>query len=281
MGIQVFPWNGSQLALDQYKKENIKIEKTGTKTGKAIIFFSSNGVYYPNTEDCFVKKIIDENRYEFENISRDKKIQKEYELIIFIRDIYKQWYVNGINERINSIDKLYEYLYELTKGYQLTTCGSSAGGYLSMLLGNMLKADKIFSFSGQFYLWDEINVAPLLRENQFVESKSKYYDISKIISYGYYFYPAKVKKDIFQYSFVKNNKKIQKLSVNQKQHGSTVDPDCFAYLLTMSKDEVDKFFEQFKDADMVTRKQINARILPLRKRIKCSVRNFVKKILKK
>ncbi len=276
-----FPWNGSQLVLEEYKKENIRVENTGEKTGKAIIFFSSNGIYYPETEDSFRKSIVEKDRYEFENISRDEKIQKEFELIIFVRDVYKQWYVNGINERVNSVDKLCEYLQDITKGYLVTTCGLSAGGYLSMLIGNMINADKIFSFSGQFYLWNELTSAPLLRENQSIESKSKYYDISNLISRGYYFYPAKVDVDIFQSSFVKNNEGIKKLPINQEWHGSTVAPECYVYILTMSRDEVDCFFEALKGKAMVSRKQISKRVLPFSKRIILFPKNVLKATVKK
>lgn len=275
-----FPWNGSNLVLEEYKKDNIKIERTGAKTGKAIIFFSSNGVYFPDTEEVFYNSIVVKDRYEFENISRDAKIQNGFELIIFIRDVYKQWCVNGINDRINTLDKLCEHLKELAAGYELTTCGCSAGGYLSMILGNKLGAEKIFSFSGQFYLWDELENGPLLEENKSDESKSRYYDITPYLKNGYYFYPATVKADLFQFSHVKENDCIKKLAVAQKNHGSTVSPECYPYLLTMSKEGVDNLFEKFKNAKKVRRAKIDKQVLPLSIRLKYFPKNLAKSIVK-
>ena len=275
-----FPWDGSELVLNEYKKDNIKIENTGHKTSKAIIFFSSNALYYPNDEESFKKSVIEKSRYEFENISKDPMIQNEFELIIYVRDIYKQWCVNGINERINTIEKLRDYLKEITNGYEITTCGCSSGGYLATLLGNMLGADKIFNLSGQFYLWDELSVAPYLFDNKDNEEKSKYYDITKYIKSCYFIYPARAKSDIFQCSFVKDNNSVKRLPINSDSHGSTVSPDCYKYLFRMTKEELDSLFEKFKDREMVSRREIDALLLPLFTRIKRFPKNFLKKIAK-
>lgn len=39
------------------------------------------------------------------------------------------------------------------KDYTITTCGSSAGGYMVALMGAMLNAERIIDSSGQFNLW--------------------------------------------------------------------------------------------------------------------------------
>ena len=92
-----FPWNNNSMVKKIYQEKNYKIIHTKAKNKNAIIFFSGNGLYFPNEEKIFSETIIEKNRYEWENISDNKKIKNKYSLIIFVRDIYKQWYLNGIN----------------------------------------------------------------------------------------------------------------------------------------------------------------------------------------
>lgn len=180
-----FPWNGSALVLREYEKDNYKVIDTGIRTGRAIIFFTSNGLYYPNTEEEFTQKVILEDRYEGENISRHRKIRQYYERIIFVRDIYKQWYVNGINPRYNTADKVAELLEELTHGLKVTTFGGSAGGYAAVLFAYLLKAERFFSISGQFSITHQINEgAPFILMNASDSAKNKYYNITQFTQGG-------------------------------------------------------------------------------------------------
>ena len=185
-----FPWNNSELLANEYAKDNYKIIRTGNKTGRAIIFCSGNGLYFPNTEAEFTGKIITNDRYEWENLANDKRIMKYYELIIFIRDIYKQWYITGINSRINTVEKTANFLKDLTAGLEITTCGSSAGGYAAVLFAHFLKAERFFSLSGQFSITHQISSeAPFVLMNASNSAVNKYYDISNLhkgggITYG-------------------------------------------------------------------------------------------------
>ena len=90
-----------------------------------IRLYSSNGIYYPN--------------------------------------IYKQWYVRGINEKINTIDKLIDLLRDLTNGFEVMTVGISAGGYIAALAAAKLNTKKCYDFSGQVSLWKDIDVSPFLK----------------------------------------------------------------------------------------------------------------------
>ena len=48
---------------------------------------------------------------------------------MFFRDIHKAWYIRGINERIDSIDKLVELIkLNLPEDSIIITVGNSAGG---------------------------------------------------------------------------------------------------------------------------------------------------------
>ena len=178
-----FPWNGSELLRREYEKDNYRLIRTGSKTNKAIIFFSGNGLYFPNTEEEFTQKIIVNDRYEWENLASNRLIRKRYELIIFVRDVYKQWYVTGMNANYDNVDKTAEFLRELTRGYDVTTCGASAGGYAAVLFASLLDAERFFTFSGQFSIHHQINAqgAPFVYNYASDIIRNKYYDIAGIM----------------------------------------------------------------------------------------------------
>lgn len=111
------------------------------------IYFSSNGIYYPNTENTFNEIVIKKNRYEWYD-TRVKDAQKH----IFVRDVFKQWYVKGINSQIDTQAKLLDFLRKETEGYDIITIGSSAGGYASALFGTLLHAKIALAFSPQITL---------------------------------------------------------------------------------------------------------------------------------
>ena len=201
-----FPWNNSELLKSEYAKDNYKIIRTGSKTGRAIIFCSGNGLYFPNTEAEFTEKIINNDRYEWENLAADKRITRYYELIIFIRDIYKQWYITGINAKINTVEKTADFLKDLTAGLEITTCGSSAGGYAAVLFAHLLKAERFFSLSGQFSITNQINSgAPFVLMNAYNSAINKYYDINNLHKGGVFTYGLVNAKSI---SRSMNSKKI-------------------------------------------------------------------------
>lgn len=63
------------------------------------IYFSSNDIYFPNTEEIFRKRIVEKNFFEWYHTR--VKARKH----IFVRDVFKQWYIEGINTIINSPEK--------------------------------------------------------------------------------------------------------------------------------------------------------------------------------
>jgi hypothetical protein len=139
----------SKIVTDTYNKmDNYFINQVSEKK-LAVVYFSSNGIYYPNEYDIFKEYIIEENKFEW---TKEGWKLEEAGLNIYIRDIYKQWYVNGINKDINSIDKLVDFINILTKGYKVITVGSSAGGFIATLIGCKINAKYIFNFAGQFDL---------------------------------------------------------------------------------------------------------------------------------
>lgn len=94
------------------------------------MFFSRNGLYYPDTVESFVNIIIENDRFEWQNVMKSSLVQVTYEMVILVRDVYKTFYQKGINSSLDSIEKVLYFLKEKTEGYQVITCGQSAGDQL-------------------------------------------------------------------------------------------------------------------------------------------------------
>lgn len=76
---------------------------------------------------------------------------------IFIRDVFKQWYLAGINSNINTPEKLIEFLRKETEGYHTVMLGSSAGAYAAILYGSLLQTKKVLAFNPQYELKSLLN----------------------------------------------------------------------------------------------------------------------------
>ena len=61
------------------------------------IYFSSHGLYYPNTEEAFRQNILKNNRFEWQ---RNKVPYASKH--IFLRDLHKQWYLTGVNAELDT-----------------------------------------------------------------------------------------------------------------------------------------------------------------------------------
>lgn len=181
-------------------------------SGRCLVCFSSNGLYYPNT-DYELDRVITENKFEWSNF-----IDGDWSRVILLRDTYKQWYFSGINKTMNSIDKLAAFITEITSGYQSIFIGSSAGGYAAVLFGRICHAKSIISFNGQFDLKSEA-LNPRKNKILFENSDSTYINISNLIFDNvFYFMPAKSEQDCTQLSFLEG-KRINRFSFNSKLHG--------------------------------------------------------------
>lgn len=203
------------------KRDNFLIEydDRGDKNWCAI-YFCSNDIYYPNTEEIFRKRIVEKNFFEWYHL----RINRAYKHI-FMRDVFKQWYLMGINARINTPEKLTEFLQKETKGYNIVTVGSSAGGYAAILHGSLLNAKYVLAFNPQF------EIASLLMtttetENPILFRKSgtisKYFDIIKYLNSKteiFYFNSIKSKWDIEQSAHVGSNLNIYSIKFKSSHHG--------------------------------------------------------------
>lgn len=214
--------------LKQYESDNFKIEYTPIIEHEkyVAVYFSSNGIYFPNDEENFQKTIVEKDKYEW---SKNKFPRAEKH--IFVRDIFKQWYLEGINHEINSIEKLGEFLKKECDGYKVVTLGSSAGGYAAVLFGNILKAEYTISFAGQFSLHPQILKSkpptdPLLFKYLSSEIGTKYFDISSLARNSdvpvFYFVPARCPIDVEQMQLVEDSSNVHIFKFRSKSHGVPV-----------------------------------------------------------
>ena len=81
---ETLDWNNPDIKEVYASEEsNIKI-RTGKKDGVAYVYFSSNALYKKDDRVDFVSKIIENNRFEWENITLDV----DHEKVIYIRDVW-------------------------------------------------------------------------------------------------------------------------------------------------------------------------------------------------
>lgn len=270
-----FPWNGNVFVEKAYSGDNYRIVSTKANNKKAIIFFSGNGLYFPNTEEVFCDVVVKNDRYEFQNIGTDKVVLKAYEKIIFVRDIYKQWYINGINEKCNSIDKTIDFLRNLLVGYEVVTCGVSAGGYMATIVGIGISAKSIVNISGQWKLNPDAIVY-----RKYVETNK--YEMINLCSVCenkdriFYFYPAKSKQDIEQYEYVKNALE-HVFAIDTDIHGVLLRVETFPHLFASDRAKIIKVCELYKN-DIINAESLFDKIVPIGYRIFYRLRHLMQMI---
>lgn len=178
------------------ENDNYKVIVNNENNDRCIIFFSGNGLYFPNTYGTFHEIVEIKDRYEWEVVAQSPLIRDHYGTMIFVRDVYKSYYVKGINGKIRSIDMLLPFLVQITHGMHIVTCGNSAGGYMAVIAGAYLEAEYVFSFGG---LWS-------------IEDRDEYYLRKYKKERGSYFNIAQYARDnvIWFYSAFNEWDSIQK-----------------------------------------------------------------------
>lgn len=262
--------------LDCYKNEdNYLIElNQNSNNNNCIIYFSSNGLYYPNTEKAFTRIIIKNNRFEWKNRNKVKDAKKN----IFVRDVFKQFYLNGINNKINSIEKLLDFLKYETEGMKITTIGGSGGGYAAVLFGILLNANRIFNFSGQFSLLpilkeraEHYELYPLLFQYQHDRRINKYYDLIELIRNSkmpiFYFLPGNCNFDLVQKELVQEFRNIYIYRTLSKTHGTTIHDFNKLDILEMSSNSIIKELAIFRDKK-VSRLKFSLKVSGLKKTLR-------------
>ena len=242
--MSTYPQIRESLIEDVYNSEtsNILIEDSDFNNDLCCIYFSSNGIFYPETEENYKDYVIEHNKFEWYG-RRMVGVHRS----IFVRDILKNFYVVGINKRYNSVERLYALLKEYSKGYRVITVGSSAGGYASLLFGSLLKAEKVYSFSGQIDLWSYFDFPnkKQLQKYRGVHDYSKYYNSTAAIESSpqtaiIYVTPSRSKEDIHQLKYLERIQRdnIYIIKVKNRQHGITILKDSFESFFSVKEEEL-------------------------------------------
>jgi hypothetical protein len=234
----------SKIVQKMFEKDNYLVvyDETCEDKNSCAIYFSSNDIYFPNTEEVFRKRIVEKDFYEM-YLTRVNGAYKH----VFVRDIQKQWYIGGINSRIHSPELLLEFLQEETRGYSLTTIGSSAGGYAAVLYGSLLSANRVFSFNGQFEVSSLLKIStpavdPLLFRNA-ASPLAKYFDIRELINPSiniYYFSSLDSEWDSQQYRHIQDITYVKPILFKTSHHGVPFVKSALPVVINMESQALDK-----------------------------------------
>lgn len=246
------------------ENNNYKIEYSEGEDNSSCVavYFSSNAIFYPDNEAVFTDTIVVKDRYEWNN-NRIKRANKH----VFVRDIYKSWYLFGINSKLHNIESLCEFIKRETKGYkEIVIVGSSAGAYVAILIGTMIRANMILGFSPQWNLYDE-NIAEKLhrkRPDLDIKNCQKYYDLTKYGDYEsvFYFVPIFSEEDIIQLSHAERLTNIHIIKIESNQHGVAIPYETVQYIINLPKRKLIKLQDK-KNSDV----SIIWKVMPYKKSI--------------
>ena len=211
------------LVHEVYEKDDNFIVTEGEGKEEVWIFFSGNGLYFPNDESTFRKVVIEQNRYEWTFVARC--VRKRAKKIIFVRDVYKRWYLDGINASCDTPDKVAELLKREAAGAPVVTVGNSAGAYMALLIGTILEAKYVYAFNPQVCLsFVDKDDHPLVHSYEGTE-KGSYFDLSDKINESpstiFFFYAAENEDDKRHASLVEESS-VCFFPFREKNHGKTV-----------------------------------------------------------
>jgi hypothetical protein len=241
----------SSIVKEKFKEDNytIKYDKEISEEEEnklCAIYFSSHEIYFPNTYAAFEYSILKRDKYEW----MGNKLPNAHKHI-FIRDIKKQWYLNGINDKLNHPLKVLEFLRNETKGYRVITIGSSAGGYAALLFGNLLTCERVYAFNASLNLFEKINTSnaienPILFSKRFDKEMDIYFDLGKILttkSDNYYFQSCLSMNDVNQFDSLKkeNQSNLKIIRFKTSNHGIPFLRINLKNVLTFTASELDSY----------------------------------------
>ena len=173
-------WNNKNNAIIAGQRQpgmNYRIiDGNNPKSNLYAVYCSSNGIYYPNDETTFTKRIIEQDKYDW----KKNRIEADVCKHIYIRDLFKQWYVEGINSEIDSIQKVAEWIKSVTgENAEYIFLGSSAGGYMSICLASLL-GGTVFAGSPQVRL-QVLDKYPVVMDHRDDAERNKWFDLKQVI----------------------------------------------------------------------------------------------------
>ena len=241
----IFQIDNTAVKKIYYEHDNYKVsfhEGPLVNRKLCVVYFSSNDLYYPNTTKAFENSILVKDKFEWQ-----RNFIKYAHKHIFVRDVQKQWYIEGISKKYSSPNKLLMLLQDLTVGYKVFTLGSSAGGFAAFLYGSMLKADCVYAFNAQLNLnliiyESNAKVDPLLFKYK-NDERSKYFVIEEFLNSEtdyFYFQSANSEMDIKQYNSIKHKNKLIRVPFKTSNHGFPFLRHNLAHVLELSKKDLVK-----------------------------------------
>jgi hypothetical protein len=215
--------------LDNYKVLRIRTQ------GRAYILFSSHAIYYPNTEESAKDTIFNKDRYEWA-----KGYPKDAALIVFVRDIWKQWYLKGINKNTSDYSQLISKLNGICEGHPIVCAGVSGGGFAAIRCGVALEAVAIFAFAAQADLRLEINKADGHIKNEIVAKHaitnpneiSLIEDLAHANTDIYYFYGRQCNEDFSNAAIFRNARNVIVYDYPSELHGAPLGGQLLGALIS-------------------------------------------------
>lgn len=246
------------------KLKNYKVQEISEEGQNAYIFFTSHGLYYPTTLDEFKKQVVQLDRYEWENISKNPLIKAQASRYIFVRDVYKSWCLHGINGNLNSIEKVAKELKYLTEGKKIITVGSSAGGYMALVFGCILNAEAIYAFAPQISLdiYNDFHPVKYITEYRTMDKISRWLSLQNIIENNLYsevflMFPTMCDEDTAQLKLVEplQNDNCHLLKVKFDKHGTPVYGESVTKILGWPIQKSRILYEKYRQEE-VSRERI-------------------------
>ncbi|WP_289036993.1 hypothetical protein [uncultured Zobellia sp.] len=233
----------SAIVGEVYRKRanyKIVIDDSVRDKSTCAIYFSSNDIYFPNKEEVFQKRIVEKDAFEWYGT----RINGAYKHI-FVRDVFKQWYLKGINQELNSIEKVAAFLKNETKECDVVTLGSSSGGFAAVLFGSLLGAKKVLSFNGQYEVKSLLKTSkettdPILFRNKETVLVS-YYDIKSFINSEvdiFYFYSNASNWDVTQWEHIKEVPNIHTIEFKTNHHGIPFVKEALSKVINLDKNQL-------------------------------------------
>lgn len=238
----------AEIVKDVYRSQsNYLIEYSRENpTEYCIIYFTGNNLYYPNHEAAFRERVLQKNHFEWYK-TRINYGHKH----IFVRDVQKQFYLEGINSTLNSSQKLVDFLKQETEGYKVITLGSSAGGFAAITYGQLLNAVCIYSFNGTYEIRTKLDLTseeinPIIFRSRNDENVLRWMDTRNFITRPetiYYFQSIKSAYDVRQFNHVKDFA-INRIQFINSKHGIPFVKDNLPFVWSLSEDELHRFMHK-------------------------------------
>ena len=230
--------------LETYRtRDNYLMERTPEgDDSRCAVYFSSNDLYFPNNRARFHERVTLRNTFEWFG-TRVPGCGRH----IFIRDVFKQWYLGGINSRLNSPEKVLKWLENETKGCRATMVGSSSGGYAAVLFGSLLHAERVFSFNGYFDLAPETEMEDAARINPLLvrygndPERAPFYRLAPFLHAGtpvYYFHSLFSPIDRRQRELLGGCRGVHIIPFRSRRHGIPFLKCCLSRLFQYSDEEL-------------------------------------------